>query len=245
MSNGENRPGLGPDALGRGSIKSSIAPAWRIPMVAKHMVRNPETNRMEHTEKSKEALVEHMKTAKRPEDYVEQGMTPQEANLAAMKNLEWHYSEGDSILNQQGRFQDPAFIEAMKQAVNENYVNEIPMQSKTDFLDFEMSVKEKNERPFGEMDLVKLVKGKLQEDPNDPFDKKRMDFMTKEMEAREGGYIGHKKSEFDKMMEGMDDIFGGERPSGSARDRLNQLKQQRGNQSFSDKFANKKKNFNK
>ena len=244
MSNGKNRQGLGPDAVERGSTKRSMAPAFQIPMVRRAMVTNPQTNMLEHTEESKALLLKHMETAKKPEDYMDEGMTAQEANVAAMKNLEWFYSESDSILNQQGRFQDPAFIEAMKQAVNENYVKEIPMQSKADFLDFQMSVKEKNERPFGEMDLVKLVKGKLQEDPNDPFDKKRMDFMTKEMEAREGGYIGHKKSEFDEMMEGMDDIFGGERPSGSARDRLNQLKQQRGNQSFSDKFANKKKNFN-
>ena len=60
----------------------------------------------------------------------------------------------------------------MKQAVGENYVNEIPAGSEADFLDFEMSVKEKNERPFGEMDLVKLVKVKLQQDPNDPFEEK-------------------------------------------------------------------------
>ena len=220
--------GLGPDVPE--NIHHTKGPLpWQIPTVRDAMVKN-ERGTLEHTEESKKLFGDYLKQMKYPGDYVAEGMTAQEANLAAMQNLDYYYTVEDSIQNQQGRYQDPNFIETMKKLAGEEYTSNIPPENKADFLNLTSAIEDKNvsKTPYGIMDPTKLAEGYMTIDPNDPFDKKRMDFWDKEREAREGGWTGHRKSEWDIMMEEM----GGMRDprknrGGTAAEKLNRLKNNR------------------
>ena len=198
----------------KGNVKHA---AFKMPIeITSAMSRDPETNRLIHNNKSQAMFDTHMDNIKNPQHYVDQGMSNKNANIEAMKNNDYFYSVGDSIQNQQGRYNNPSFIQTMQSNIGEDYTNDIPMSGAADFLRIQSSIEDKNENPFGEMNINKIVEGYT----GDPIES--LEFSGKEMDAQEGNYIGHKKSQFDSMLEEMG-------MGGDMMDRMDKLKNRKNN----------------
>ena len=199
----------------KGNVKHA---AFKMPIeITSAMSRDPETNRLIHNNKSQAMFETHIDNIKNPQHYVDQGMSNKNANIEAMKNNDYFYSVGDSIQNQQGRYNNPSFIQTMQSNIGEDYTNDIPMSGAADFLGIQSSLEDKNELgPFGEMNINKIVEGHT----GDPIES--LEWSGKERDAKEGNYIGHKKSKFDSMFEDMG-------MGGDMMDRINKLKNRKNN----------------